>query len=121
MKFTVEHIAETAHEVNRAYCEALGDFSQAAWADAPEWQRASCTNGVKHHMANPGSTPRASHEVWLEEKRATGWKFGPVKNAETKEHPCFLPFDELKESDRAKDHLFRAVVRLLAPFVLAGQ
>lgn len=34
----VEQIARMAHEANRAYCQALGDDSQPAWEDAPEWQ-----------------------------------------------------------------------------------
>jgi hypothetical protein len=31
----IEEIAKVAHEVNRAYCQALGDFSQPKWEDAP--------------------------------------------------------------------------------------
>ena len=35
---------------------------------------------------------------------------GPVKDPEKKEHPCFLPYDELPLSQRIKDYLFTAVV-----------
>lgn len=110
----IVRIAKVAHEVNRAYCQSLGDLSQAAWEDAPDWQRTSAINGVKHHIEHPDTTPEGSHEKWLEEKRATGWKYGPVKDAEKKEHPCFLPYAQLKESDKAKDFIFRAVVRCLS-------
>jgi len=110
----IEKIAKVAHEVNRAYCQSLGDMSQAPWADAPEWQKTSAVNGVKHHIANPDTTPEGSHNKWLEEKAATGWRFGPIKDAEKKEHPCFLPYSELKESDKAKDFIFRAVVKQLS-------
>ena len=34
-------IARVAHEINRAYCASLGDTSQPAWEDAPEWQQQS--------------------------------------------------------------------------------
>lgn len=112
----VTKIAKVCHEVNRAYCLSLGDTSQMAWADAPDWQRESAINGVKHHIANPNTTPEGSHEVWLAEKKATGWKYGAVKNAETKEHPCFLPYAELSASDKAKDFIFRAIVRELREF-----
>ena len=44
-----EDIAKVAHEVNRAYCEALGDTSQLSWEDAPEWQKASARAGVDLH------------------------------------------------------------------------
>lgn len=105
-----ETIAEIAHNINRAYCLAMGDASQPKWEDAPEWQISSAINGVKFHLANPDATPENSHEKWLEQKTAEGWKFGPVKNPETKEHPCFRPYSELPAEQRAKDYLFKAVV-----------
>lgn len=45
MEMENEKIARVAHEVNKAYCEALGDMSQPVWEEAPEWQRASATSG----------------------------------------------------------------------------
>ena len=65
MEISIEMIAEVCHEANRAYCEAMGDNSQVDWGSAPEWQRSSAVNGVKFHVANPGSGPSASHESWL--------------------------------------------------------
>jgi hypothetical protein len=103
-------IARLAHEVNRAYCTALGDASQPAWEDAPQWQRDSAINGVKFHLANPGTTPEGSHASWLAEKEAAGWIYGEVKDAEKKTHPCMLPYAELPQAQRVKDYLFGAVV-----------
>lgn len=111
---TDSQIAEVAHEVNRAYCQALGDNSQPEWENAPEWQRQSAIAGVVFHRANPDATAAASHESWLAEKERDGWRYGPVKNPETKEHPCFVPFDQLPREQQAKDYLFRAVVHALA-------
>ena len=108
-----EQIACVCHEVNRAYCQALGDNSQPSWVDAPEWQRSSAINGVQFHLANPDAGPDHSHIEWLKEKEATGWKFGPVKDPEKKEHPCFVPYDQLPVEQKAKDYIFRAVVHAL--------
>jgi hypothetical protein len=108
---TPEQIARLAHEVNRAYCQSLGDDSQPAWENAPDWQRQSAINGVQFHLAHPEASPAHSHEQWLAEKTATGWKYGPVKDPEKKEHPCFVPYDQLPAEQRAKDYLFRGVVR----------
>ena len=108
-----EQIARVAHEVNRAYCEGLGDKSQPVWEDAPDWQKTSAINGVNFHLANPNAGPDHSHIEWLKEKTVTGWKFGPVKDAEKKEHPCFMPYDQLPADQRAKDYLFRGVVHAL--------
>jgi len=107
-----EACARAAHEANRAYCLALGDTSQPAWEEAPEWQRTSALNGVDGVLS--GNTPRESHESWLEEKTATGWKYGPVKDPEKKEHPCFVPYDELPPEQRQKDHVFVGVVTAMA-------
>lgn len=106
-------LARAAHEINRAYCASLGDTTQAAWADAPEWQKASALAGVDMHTANPDATPEQSHESWLAQKTAEGWAYGEVKDAEKKLHPCFLPYAKLPLEQRAKDYLFRAVVHTL--------
>lgn len=104
-------IARLCHEVNRAACSAFGDHSQPPWEQAPDWQKTSAVKGVEFAIANPDAGPSASHDSWLAEKEATGWKYGPVKNPETKEHPCFVPYDELPPEQKLKDHLFQAVVR----------
>ena len=114
MTMTDEQIARVAHEVNRAYCLALGDTSQVPWDEAPEWQRNSAINGVAFHRSNPDAGPDHSHNEWLREKEADGWKFGPVKDAERKEHPCFVPYDDLPTEQKAKDYLFRGVVHVMA-------
>ena len=108
-----EQIARVAHEINRAYCQALGDNSQPAWESAPDWQRSSAINGVAFHRANPDAEPSHSHVEWMKEKKATGWKFGPIKDPDKKEHPCFVPYDELPVEQKAKDYLFRATVHAL--------
>lgn len=109
----VERIARVTHEVNRAYCASLGDTSQAAWEEAPAWQRDSARNGVRMHLDNPDATPADSHASWFAQKEAEGWKYGQVKDPEAKEHPCFVPYDALPVEQRAKDYLFRAVVHAL--------
>ena len=107
-----EHVARIAHEVNRAYCQSLGDFSQPSWESAPEWQRASARIGVGlHTMGDFG--PEASHISWMQQKLSEGWKYGPVKDPEKKEHPCLVPFDQLPREQQAKDFLFRGVVHAL--------
>ena len=107
-------IAMTAHAINAAYCRAMGDDTQVEWADAPEWQQQSAIAGVEMHLANPEATPENSHESWLAQKVAEGWTYGEEKDAEAKTHPCILPYDELPEFQKAKDHIFRATVHATA-------
>jgi len=106
-------IARVAHEINRAYCQALGDNSQQPWETAPDWTRLSAINGVAFHRANPDASPSHSHEQWLAEKVAAGWSWGPVKDPEKKEHPCCVAYGDLPVDQKAKDYLFRATVHAL--------
>jgi hypothetical protein len=112
-KDDAEHIAKTCHEANRALCAAFGDHSQVAWEDAPQWQRDSAIKGVQFCAANPDAPPSANHDSWLAEKAATGWKYGPVKDADAKTHPCFVPYDDLPPDQKAKDYVFQAIVGAL--------
>ena len=109
----VEQIAKVCHETNRAYCETIGDNSQPKWEDAPEWQRQSAINGVSYHLETPNAKPEDSHNSWLKEKELDGWKFGLVKDPEKKEHPCYIPYEQLPEEQKKKDSLFIAIVHTL--------
>jgi len=88
----------------------VGDHSQKAWDQADRWQREAAIRGVTEVLANPDAPASARHEAWLEEKKQNGWKFGPIKSAQTKEHPCYVLYSELPLEERIKDHLFHAVV-----------
>lgn len=106
-------IARVAHEANRAYCATLGDMTQPAWDDAPQWQRDSAISGVAFLVNRPDAGAGALHENWRKEKIEAGWTYGPVKHPEAKQHPCLVPFDELPREQQAKDFLFGAVVHAL--------
>lgn len=106
-------IAKVCHEVNKAYCEALGDNSQLSWDDAPDWQKNSAIDGVRYHLTTDNTTPADSHEKWLAQKKADGWKYGKIKDAEKKEHPCFVSYEQLPVEQKAKDYIFRAICHSL--------
>jgi len=111
-KHPLDAIARVCHEVNKAYCEALGDNSQPTWEDAPAWQRESARMGVDLHLMGIFG-PEASHISWMNQKLEDGWTYGPVKDPEAKQHPCMVPFDQLPREQQAKDYIFRAVVHAL--------
>jgi len=103
-------VAQVAHEANRAFCQTLGDGSQVPWANASLAQRVSCFRGVKLHLDHPETTPAQSHESWMKNKIADGWKFGTVKNEQKKLHPCLVAYDKLDLAQQKKDSLFKSVV-----------
>ena len=109
-------IARQCHENNRVYCESIGDYSQAHWNYASQWQRASALAGVKAHLEslNQHGIPLpsdAAHHAWYVQKLGDGWKYGEVKDAEAKTHPCMVAYQDLPALQKLKDHLFGAVVQ----------
>jgi hypothetical protein len=111
----IGQIAKVCHQANKAFCESIGDSSQVDWVNAPEWQRKSAVDGVVFLLENPDAGDSALHDNWAKDKLADGWKYGPVKNAEKKEHPCLVPFYSLPQEQQAKDALFRSIVNAMRP------
>lgn len=111
----VEYIARVAHEANRAVQIAQADPTipvSPHWEDLDAETRASVMDGVIGVQA--GNTPEQIHENWCRFKREHGWTLGPVKDEMKREHPLLVPYAELPESQKLKDHLFVAIVRTLS-------
>jgi hypothetical protein len=105
----IEAVGRAVHEVNRAYCISVGDTSQVSWEEAPQWQRDSVLPQVLAVLN--GATPKKLHDMWMQHKKQSGWKYGPVKDAEKKEHPCMMPYNDLPEIEKVKDMLFHSTVK----------
>lgn len=108
-----EKIAKVCHEVNRAYCAALGDGSQPQWDYAPQWQKDSAMAGVELHINDIHAGPEKSHEAWMKQKIDEGWTWGEEKDPGAKKHHCLVPFDKLPVEQQAKDFIFTAIVHQL--------
>ena len=102
-------IAKLCHEVNRAYCNSLGDDSQKPWKESPAWQRESAIKGVKYHRDTKDTTPADSHKEWMKVKKAEGWKYGKVKDEKKKTHPCMVAYSKLPKEQKAKDYIFKSI------------
>lgn len=112
-----EDIARVCHEANRALqiiqCQnGFGIPVASPWDDFAE--QAGVIAGVKTELEHPEYAAADMHEAWCEFKRAEGWVYGPVKNADAKTHPCLVPYHELPVEQRIKDHLFSAIVGALS-------
>jgi len=44
-----------------------------------------------------------THDNWLRQRLADGWRHGKSRNDLLKEHPCIVPYDELPESEKEYD------------------
>lgn len=112
----IEDIAMVCHEVNKSYCEAIGDNSQTNWSNAPDWQKESAIDGVKFVIKN-GPNPELQHKAWMTTKIKDGWIYGPYKDVGLKTHPCMVPHAKLPQEQQVKDHLFGTIVNTLKHFL----
>ena len=108
-------IARICHTANREYCIIIGDnMVSGSWEEASSETKVSAIKGVEHirQIVARGEVPdpAGSHESWLKQKTEDGWKYGEVKDEAKKEHPCFVPYDQLPAAQKVKDKLFIGVV-----------
>ena len=108
-----EDIARVCHQLNKAYCESIGDSSQLDWELSPKWQQESALLGVQFHIDNCNAGDSASHDSWMKQKVDDGWVYGEIKNPNKKKHPCIVSFDDLPMEQQIKDSLFRQTVHSL--------
>lgn len=104
-------IARVIHGAVRELQALNNEEVSPIWDDAPEWMRESTIQGVEGALS--GNSPEESHEAWMETRLADGWTLGPVKNVDAKISPCLVPYDDLPPLQRAKDHVFGAIVNAL--------
>ncbi|MBQ2424809.1 MAG: Ryanodine receptor Ryr [Alistipes sp.] len=43
------------------------------------------------------------HDVWAQSRISDGWRYGPERNDERKEHPCLVEYEQLPDSERDYD------------------
>jgi hypothetical protein len=112
---TIEQAARVCHEALRAFSQTLGDDSLLPWDDAPEWQRQSSRDGVRFQFAQFAAgieaSASATHDEWLKQRRAGGWKHGESKDHQTKQHPSLVAYADLPASEKLKDYLFAAICK----------
>jgi len=74
---------------------------------------------VIERQMGPGYSENAEalHQSWVEAYEDMGWKYGPVRNTETKEHPDMVPYAELGHLERDKDAVFVALCNIARRWV----
>lgn len=112
MKLGIDEIARVVHQVNKAYCESIRDYSQQDWEQVSEEHKISCMDAVCFHMEND-ATPEQSHNNWMNHKFNNDWTYGTTKDEERKEHPCLIPYYQLPQDQQSKDYLVKAIVKVL--------
>lgn len=118
---SVEDIARICHAANSAIQSVLGEVESRPWEYCESWMQRVVIHGVQWRLANPEATIAAQHERWMADKIEAGWCHGPVKDETRKQHPNIKPFEDLPAGQRLKDRVFVAIVKALAPSVIAAE
>jgi len=112
----IDWCALAAHEVNRAFCQAMGDNSHVAWEQVPDDLKVVARQSVLA-IATRETTNKQLHDDWVALKKLQGWTFGQTKDAKKKEHPCLVAWEQLPFEQQVKDDLWISTVKsLLAAF-----
>jgi hypothetical protein len=109
----LEQIARICHAANRAYCRSIGEIPQKPWDELNDKQRNATIEAVIFIIDHPSAGTAAPHEEWLNNKMRDGWRYGPSKDLEKKEHPGLVPYAELPPEQWVKDALFKAIIQTL--------
>jgi hypothetical protein len=113
LSFSIDRIAKACHDVNQAYCLAIGDPVSLPYHLLSQEEKDSVKKGVQALIDNQFLSAQGLHEAWMADKKKDGWKLGPVKDSVRKTHPCMIDYYFLPQSQKVKDHLFSAVVKAM--------
>jgi hypothetical protein len=110
---TTEEICIIAHKALNAY-EGL----DSPWEYEPDLYKAEMLQKAAYFIstaANPNGYEECSkmHDVNLEVKLKTGWKYGESYSDEEKTDPYLLPYRVIPMEEKTKDFMLRSIVLAL--------
>lgn len=95
-----EFIAKVRHIAWVSYQIAAG---QPYNLEINDDQMTSLLDGIEYIDEHREATPETNHENWMRMKERQGWKYGEVKDFESKTHSDLVPYDQLPEIEKRKD------------------
>lgn len=108
-----EDLADIVHGAHARLNARLGDpYDDEPFAALPQWRQRMLAERVR--MILDGFNPAEVHAAWVFRMGARGWRLGPVKDLEKKEHPNLKAYRELDLPARRKVLLAFGIVRALA-------
>lgn len=109
----LDDLARVCYEANRVVFETYADEHPAPWDQLSPEDKQGSLDCVKFHLDNPRADISAYHSHWLGIKKAEGWKYGPAKDPETKEHPYFVSFEALPVKKKKEAAVTKHLVEVL--------
>lgn len=107
------NIAIACHAILSALTVASGGEEYLPWDDTAQETRDTTVAYVEKLLTETESTPEKLHTAWSESMVANGWQFGDNFNEEAKLHPNLVPYSDLSDLQKSKDHALSALVNHL--------
>lgn len=97
-------LPESLKESNRAFADRAARTLEAiGWGLVPDPLADPASVTLTLPPDRLEARARVEHDEWCEALVRDGWRRGPVKDAERREHPLLVPWTELDEAERDKD------------------
>ena len=111
-------LPDTLRESNRAQADDIIEKLATIACTIVDADRVSTPFAFSDHEVEV--LARAEHERWWRDRQRDGWRLGPVKDAEHKQHPDLVPWDDLTDAARELDrNAVRGIPAVLAAADLA--
>lgn len=102
-----EELVADSRESSRRQVDAMLDLLRAVWFElATQYDWDAAPNAFDRTTVE--ILAELEHERWCDERRAAGWRYGPVRDDDRKLHNLLVPWAQLDETARDQD---RAAVR----------
>ena len=85
------------------------------WEEMDDNHQQLAANAVKEIYSNPLKSAEEYQNLWMKLKIEDGWSLGNF-DLDKKLHPSLLPFNELPESEIAKDLIWQSLTSVLAQY-----
>ena len=102
--------AKIAHEVNRRLKQFYGEEDFRTWDQMSENEKNRAITGVRTVIQKKNCTPQEIHNAWMDSMRKDGWVYGPHLDTVKRTNPNLVPYMELPDAQKLKDHLYLGVI-----------
>lgn len=118
IKQEITHIARIAHAADAALVAIRTGIAQPDWDELSEAQQQMVRFDVRQALRYPQAVDEQWHYVWRAEMAEAGWTYGAQLQAERKEHPALVEYDQLPTLWRERLYQRHAIVTANAAFLL---
>ena len=88
------------------------------WSEREDDFKSQCRDVIEKQCSPArSSSPEQLHDDWVVAYLKNGWKYGPVRDREKREHPDMVPYNELGQLERDKDDVFVALCEIARQWI----